>query len=164
LPVAPGTQGMLCVQGPNVMRGYLGNLRERRGSARWMVYDWRHRDDGRDGFLTSLIGSRASARSGRDGATISHRREAWQELSESPRASVCGLLSQMEKKASASLWCILLPTMWLGKTLERFAQSDSCAVETQGQSFVRVNTIPSLEREGGPERRQESSSLVAVSA
>jgi acyl-[acyl-carrier-protein]-phospholipid O-acyltransferase/long-chain-fatty-acid--[acyl-carrier-protein] ligase len=146
LPVAPGTQGMLLVKGPNVMRGYLGKPEK---SAEVLRDGWYTTGDiatmEEDGFLT--ITDRLSRFSKIGGEMVPHIRieEKLQELSESPEQVFAVTSVADEKKGERILVVHTLADDVLGKTLERFAQSDLPALwKPKANQFVRVNTIPFL--------------------
>jgi len=146
LPVAPGTQGMLLVKGPNVMRGYLGKPEK---TAEVLRDGWYTTGDiatmEEDGFLT--ITDRLSRFSKIGGEMVPHIRieEKLQELSESTEQVFAVTAVADEKKGERILVVHTLADDALGKTMERFARCDLPALwKPKANQFVRVNAIPSL--------------------
>jgi acyl-[acyl-carrier-protein]-phospholipid O-acyltransferase/long-chain-fatty-acid--[acyl-carrier-protein] ligase len=146
LPVTPGTQGMLLVKGPNVMRGYLGKPEK---SAEVLRDGWYTTGDiatmEEDGFLT--ITDRLSRFSKIGGEMVPHIRieEKLQEFSEATEQVFAVTSIADEKKGERILVVHTLADDVLTKTLERFAQCDLPALwKPKANQFLRVKTIPFL--------------------
>jgi acyl-[acyl-carrier-protein]-phospholipid O-acyltransferase/long-chain-fatty-acid--[acyl-carrier-protein] ligase len=146
LPVAPGTQGMLLVKGPNVMRGYLGKPEK---SAEVLRDGWYTTGDiatiEEDGFLT--ITDRLSRFSKIGGEMVPHIRieEKLQELSDAAEQVFAVTSVADEKKGERILVVHTLADEALQKTIEKFAQSDLPTLwKPKTNQFLRVDSIPVL--------------------
>ena len=146
LPVAPGTQGMLLVKGPNVMRGYLGKPEK---SAEVLRDGWYTTGDiatmEEDGFLT--ITDRLSRFSKIGGEMVPHIRieEKLQELSDAAERVFAVTSVADEKKGERILVVHTLGDDALQKTIEKFAQSDLPTLwKPKANQFLHVDSIPVL--------------------
>ena len=146
LPVAPESQGMLLVKGPNVMRGYLGKPEKTAEVLRdgwYTTGDIATMED--DGFLT--ITDRLSRFSKIGGEMVPHLRieEKLQELSEITEQVFAVTSVADEKKGERLLVVHTLGEDVLQKTIEKFAHCDLPALwKPKANQFLRVESIPVL--------------------